>query len=86
MSWAVDLNNDEETLVLSWSETKGPPVCEPSRRAFGLRLVERSIAQELSGKADIAFEPTGIRCTLSFPITRASDGPASEDQPAVHNF
>lgn len=53
---------------LRWEESGGPPVREPGRRGFGSRLIERSLSQELNGKARIEFLPTGIVCTVDAPL------------------
>jgi PAS domain S-box-containing protein len=68
LTWSVEIGKRGTTVTLSWREAGGPPVVEPERRGFGLKLVERSIVQELSGQAEIAFAPTGLLCILSFPI------------------
>jgi PAS domain S-box-containing protein len=68
LAWTLETGKRGATMVFDWRESGGPPVVEPERHGFGLRLVERSILQELSGAADIAFEPSGVRCVLSFPV------------------
>jgi PAS domain S-box-containing protein len=68
LSWGIGAGKRGGNMILSWRETGGPPVVEPERRGFGLRLVERSIVQELCGSADIAFAPAGVLCILSFPV------------------
>jgi two-component sensor histidine kinase len=42
-------------------------VLSPDRRGFGTRLIERSLAQELDGSVQIAFEPTGVVCVFDVP-------------------
>jgi len=80
LSWAIEAGKRGMNMILSWRETGGPPVAEPERRGFGLRLVERSIVQELCGNADIAFAPTGVLCILSFPVG-SEDAAARHQQP-----
>ena len=77
LAWAIETDKRGANMILSWREMGGPPVAEPERRGFGLRLVERSIAQELCGNTDIAFAPTGFLCILSFPV-------GSDDSTARH--
>jgi two-component sensor histidine kinase len=59
-------------LRIDWQERGGPPVAAPRRRGFGSRLIERGIAQGLSGAAHLAFEGDGIRCTMEIPLDRVS--------------
>ncbi len=68
LSWTIETGKRGANVMLHWRETDGPPVVEPERRGFGLKLVERSIVQELSGHAEIAFAPAGVLCILSFPV------------------
>ncbi|WP_426030961.1 PAS domain-containing protein [Caulobacter sp. DWP3-1-3b2] len=51
-------------LVLTWTESGGPPVSSPARRGFGSRLIERGLAAELSGEAHIDFQPGGVVCRI----------------------
>jgi len=48
------------TLRLTWQEFDGPPVCPPTRRGFGSRMIERALADELQGHAEIDYLPVGI--------------------------
>jgi two-component sensor histidine kinase len=67
ISWTVT-PGEPRLLVLSWRERGGPPVALPTRRGFGTRLIERSLAQELSGEVDLAYVPTGVVCTIKAPL------------------
>lgn len=58
----------DETLTLTWTERGGPPVRAPERRGFGSLLIQRSVATELGGRADLTWAPEGLSCTLSFPL------------------
>jgi PAS domain S-box-containing protein len=51
-------------LLLTWRESGGPPVLPPTRRGFGSRLIERGLAAELSGEANIDFLPEGVLCRI----------------------
>jgi len=60
VSWVVE--GDELRLI--WRETGGPPVSPPQRRGFGSRLIERGLAAELGGTAELDFHPDGVVCRL----------------------
>jgi two-component sensor histidine kinase len=54
-------------LRIEWRESGGPPVSAPSRRGFGLRMIERALASDLSGTATIVFAPEGLLCRIDAP-------------------
>jgi two-component sensor histidine kinase len=66
--WARRGEAAESRLILDWSEHDGPPVQEPERRGFGRSLIERSIAYELDGSAELTFAPAGVRCRIEVPL------------------
>jgi PAS domain S-box-containing protein len=61
----IDWRVDGQDLVLNWRETGGPRVSPPSRRGFGSRLLERSLAIELSGRSRVDYAPTGLVCQIA---------------------
>ncbi|MDP8919385.1 MAG: PAS domain-containing protein, partial [Pseudomonadota bacterium] len=64
IAWSVRHAGSQRRLHLSWTESGGPAVEPPKRRGFGTRLIERSLAQDLDGDAQIQFVPTGVVCTV----------------------
>ncbi|MBA1155672.1 sensor histidine kinase [Microvirga mediterraneensis] len=70
--WQV-IGTDTPRLHLVWSEEGGPPVQAPRRRGFGTRLIERSLASDLNGQADISFTPEGVICTVDAPLVTSPD-------------
>ncbi len=55
-------------LKLAWRESGGPRVSPPKRRGFGSRLLERSLASDLDGEVQLAFEPSGLICLIEAPL------------------
>jgi two-component sensor histidine kinase len=51
-------------LALVWAEHGGPPVSPPARRGFGTRMIERALAADVDGKAELDFRPEGIVCRI----------------------
>jgi len=68
VTWDVQRDASSARLHLRWKESGGPPVQAPTRRGFGSRLIERSLAQDLSGRVQIAFHCTGVVCTVDAPL------------------
>lgn len=70
VEWKVDGDGGTPRLVFDWSET-GVDISgsNPRRQGFGTELLSRTIGYELSGETKLAFEPVGLHCTISLPIT-----------------
>lgn len=64
ITWSLTKAGDRTRLDLMWRETGGPAVTEPTRRGFGTRLIERSLAAEADGHAELTFDPRGLQCRL----------------------
>ena len=59
---------ENERLRIEWRESGGPQVKQPTRRGFGSRLVERGLAGEMGGSAQLVFEPQGVVCVIEAPL------------------
>jgi two-component sensor histidine kinase len=53
---------------MHWTEMNGPKVVPPSRRGFGVELIEKSLTHELGGDAYFEYPPSGLRVRLDFPM------------------
>ena len=81
MTWGLSRKPDR--LRIEWCERGGPAVTLPTRRGFGTKFIETSIAFELNGSARIRFEEAGVRCTMQLNLGGAeavakTPSPASE--------
>jgi two-component sensor histidine kinase len=56
-----------ESLNIEWKESGGPPVSPPTRRGFGSKLIEQSLAKDLRGRVATNFEPEGMQCLIEIP-------------------
>jgi two-component sensor histidine kinase len=68
LTWEVAIRSEPALLRLSWEETGGPPVSRPTRAGFGSKLIERALATEMNGKAEIEYRPAGVKFTLEAPL------------------
>ena len=66
--WGIEKKKDGAILRLEWKEAGGPAVSPPTRKGFGSRLIERALRGE-NGAAEMRFEPAGLRCSLTIPLT-----------------
>lgn len=68
--WNLEqMPNGATALDFKWQERGGPKVQPPTRRGFGARLMERCIEADLRGTFDLAFEPMGVDCRMTIPIS-----------------
>jgi PAS domain S-box-containing protein len=67
ITWTV-ASGDRPRLDLRWQERDGPPVVAPTRRGFGTRLIERSLAQDIGGHVQLTYAPTGVMCVMNVPL------------------
>lgn len=60
LSWSMP----DGHVRITWTETGGPPVAQPTRRGFGTRLLERAVAAELRGEVTLHYRPEGLLCVI----------------------
>jgi two-component sensor histidine kinase len=62
VSWSTAADG---RLTFRWSESGGPAVAEPTRRGFGMQVMERMVAS-LDGEVRIDWQPEGLACEIVF--------------------
>jgi two-component system CheB/CheR fusion protein len=70
VSWQADAGKNRQ-LDLTWKERGGARVAKPSKKGFGTNFIERSLAYELGGSAELKFEPSGLEARLLVPLTQS---------------
>ena len=70
IAWRLDEGMESAELMFEWREQGGPPVKPPPRRGFGTELLERTLAFEFKGQTKLAFDPAGLQCTITLPLSR----------------
>ena len=68
VTWSVEDAGDAKHLVLDWTERNGPAVTVPETRGFGIIMIERGLAHDVSGRATVEFLPEGVRARLHVPL------------------
>ncbi|WP_136682094.1 sensor histidine kinase [Falsirhodobacter xinxiangensis] len=63
ISWGVEGNNAPR-FRLTWLERGGPPVCPPTRRGFGMDVIERGLGAELDADVAMSYAPEGFALEL----------------------
>ena len=59
-------------MRLLWQESGGPPVSPPKQKGFGLLQINGAVNQ-LSGTAQLNFEPNGLVCEIIMPVSGEQD-------------
>jgi two-component sensor histidine kinase len=70
VSWSLveETASHPGMLTLIWKESGGAGVTAPTRRGFGMQVLEEMLSYELGARVDLAFEPDGLRCMIRFPL------------------
>ncbi|WP_084690973.1 HWE histidine kinase domain-containing protein [Sphingomonas sp. SRS2] len=63
IAWSLN----DGRLHFAWTETGGPVVVVPTRSSFGTRMMT-SLGQQLNGKVELRYDPTGFVYTLDVPL------------------
>jgi two-component sensor histidine kinase len=69
IAWHLERSSGGEILVLNWGEANGPSVSPPTRKGFGMLLIERGLKQDMSADVTVDFHPTGVRATVRAPLS-----------------
>jgi PAS domain S-box-containing protein len=77
LNWDIVDGSKPDRLWLRWEEIGGPPVTPPTHRGFGSRMIERALAAELGGTAEVDYRPRGVVFTLEAPLPELSHAPES---------
>ena len=64
--WHIDEEN--QRLIFTWTESGGPVVYAPIRRSFGTRLIG-SLGQQLKGEVQLSYRPAGFAYALDVPMS-----------------
>jgi PAS domain S-box-containing protein len=68
LTWDILDVEGSERLRFRWEESGGPAVASPSRTGFGSRMIQRALAVEIGGTAEIDYRPPGILFTAMAPL------------------
>ncbi|KQO74568.1 PAS domain S-box protein [Methylobacterium sp. Leaf88] len=68
VSWDIVDGSSPDRLWFQWQEVGGPRVSRPTRTGFGSRMIERALAQEIGGTAEIDYRPRGVVFTAEAPL------------------
>jgi PAS domain S-box-containing protein len=67
VDWRVIEDSTPRRLTVSWKETGGPPVQQPTRKGFGTRLI-RGLSHDTAGDVRMEFSQGGLTCSFDMPL------------------
>ena len=73
IAWDIEPASPAPLFRMSWSETDGPRVSEPTRRGFGQIVLGKMVGAAVNGQTTIDYAPTGLNWHLQAPATSVSD-------------
>jgi two-component sensor histidine kinase len=69
VTWSITRTQQGLTLVLDWTESRGPAPKRNRRPGFGSRLINMVIERQLNGKVEQSFGADGLSAKLTVPLT-----------------
>ncbi len=67
IEWRI-ADDEGKRLQIDWVEEGGPPTTPPPRAGVGQYLMKMVLARQFGGDVDIAFEPGGVRATITAEV------------------
>ncbi|MEM6908092.1 MAG: PAS domain-containing protein [Pseudomonadota bacterium] len=67
---AITIDNQGETISITWSEEGGPPASPPKDAGFGSKLIDLTINHQLGGSITHDWQETGLQAVLKVPAER----------------
>ena len=61
IGWAL---TEGQQIVITWRESGGPAVREPTSKGFGSRMIERALAADLGATVSFNYAAEGLICTI----------------------
>jgi two-component sensor histidine kinase len=69
LRWSIGEQAGRRQFTMTWTESGGPKVVEPSRRGFGSAVLGRLVEAQLEAEVELSFAPSGLvwhmRCALA---------------------
>ena len=82
VTWHVERSPGGKILALNWNEANGPFVSSPTRKGFGMTLIERGLKQDMAAEVTIDFHREGVSAILRAPLlVGGPDKPANATVP-----
>ena len=73
ITWSVADTGSDPDFEMIWKEHGGPPVSLPTRKGFGTRLIENSLARDLGGVCSLEYPSDGLRWRLKARLNEIAE-------------
>ena len=73
IEWGRECKGPRDEFWMTWQESGGPPVVEPTRRGFGTTVISRLLTTSLGGNVEVRYAVTGFSWTLRCPAANVLD-------------
>ena len=77
--WRLGPSADGKRFIIEWQESGGPVVSAPSRRGFGMTVLERMAERGLSAIVKLDFGLGGLKWHLDCPVQKVLDDSSGID-------
>lgn len=78
VAWNVTPGDEGPLLAFCWRESGGPDVSPPSRRGFGSRLIENTLASDFGVSPTIDYARDGLVCSFATTLDELAGKAAKE--------
>lgn len=68
VTWSLCIEADARRLLFEWIELDGPPVHPPTRKGFGLRLLEHVLPRQIGADVTVDYDPDGLCARIAVPL------------------
>ncbi|EJB07066.1 signal transduction histidine kinase [Rhizobium leguminosarum bv. trifolii WSM597] len=76
LTWALDDSETGGRFLMSWVETGGPGVREPTRQGYGTRYIRSALGSLFGSPPEMTYAPAGFRCQATGPLSRITPADA----------
>lgn len=70
LEWKLVEEAGKQLLAIGWRESGGPPVTAPTRRSFGMTLIQDAIGKSYGADVAMDFTPEGLICQMNLPVEK----------------
>jgi PAS domain S-box-containing protein len=65
--WRLE-SQPQSSLTMRWLEDGPLPIAQPSRRGFGMTMIQQAMEAELNARIGLEYRPQGLDCTITAPL------------------